>query len=268
MKSSKIITVLILSLSLGACSTVPTTPPDAEVLPSIPLLQAAEENKLETVEATVQKVIDGDTIEVVAITANKDVDVRVGQLFKARYLLLDSPESVGERAPMPFGKEASTYHKQLVEGKKVTLIYDKGDKTDKYGRHLAYVMLDNKLVQQQILEEGYGIIRYVNPPNTTFLSYLKDFEKNARVAHKNVWSIPNYVTTDGYNVAAVDGQILQDKVTGDVVTGSGEVAKDGIEAYIYKEYGGTAGKVYDALLEEEVEKHVDEGVSKFLEVFK
>lgn len=268
MKILKFLTIIVLSLSLSACATVPTTPPPAEPLPSVSLLEMAEKHQLETVEATVQKVIDGDTIEAVAITANKDLDVKASQSFNVRYLLLDTPESVGERAPMPFGKEASNYHKQLVEGKKVTLIYDKGDKTDKYGRHLAYVMLDNKLVQQQILEEGFGIIRYVYPPNTTFLSYLQEFEKNARVTHKNVWSVPNYVTTDGYNVAAVDGQILQDKVTEDVVTGSGEVAKDGIEVYLNKEYGGVAGKAYDALLEEEVENHIDEGVNKVLEIFK
>ncbi|MCM3443992.1 MULTISPECIES: thermonuclease family protein [Metabacillus] len=247
-----------LATTLIACSPNKTTPPDISTN-NITLKEGIIGNSLESVKATVKDTYDGDTIE--AITEN-------GEVIKVRYLLIDTPESVGSRAPMAYGKESSDFNKKLVEGKEVTLIYDKGDKTDKYGRHLCYVMLDNKLVQELILEEGYGIIQYVNPPNTTFLSYLKEFEKSARVAHKNVWSIPNYATASGYNNEAVEGQIFQDQLTGDAINGSGEVAKEVIETYIEKELGGVAGEVYDHFLEDEVEDQIDEGVKKVLEIFK
>ncbi len=55
---------------------------------------------------------------------------------------MDTPETVDPRRPVErFGKEASAFTKRMAEGKKVRLEYDR-DRTDRFGRTLAYVYLD------------------------------------------------------------------------------------------------------------------------------
>ncbi|WP_186323879.1 thermonuclease family protein [Bacillus thuringiensis] len=143
---------------------------------------------LEKVQAKVKKVVDGDTI----IVDNK------GQEKKVRMLLLDTPESVKpNEAPMPYGKEASHYTKQLLEGKIVELVYDKGQKQDHYQRDLAYVFLNGKCVESEILREGLGIVRYVKEPNTTLYEDFKQAQEEAKKEKKGVWSKNGYVTQKG-----------------------------------------------------------------------
>ncbi|MED2478385.1 thermonuclease family protein, partial [Bacillus thuringiensis] len=85
---------------------------------------------LETVKGKVLHIKDGDTI---------DVNVK-GQKQTVRLLLLDTPESVSNKIPpQKMGKEASSFLRKQLEGKSVTLVYDRGQKEDKYGRKLAYV---------------------------------------------------------------------------------------------------------------------------------
>jgi micrococcal nuclease len=56
-----------------------------------------------------------------------------------------------------FGKEASDFTKQLATGKQVRLEFDQ-DRTDRYGRTLAYVYLqpENALLNAEIIRQGYG----------------------------------------------------------------------------------------------------------------
>lgn len=88
---------------------------------------------LETVKGKVLHIKDGDTI---------DVNVK-GQKRTVRLLLLDTPETVSQKIPpQKMGKEASAFLKKQLEGKRVTMVYDRGPKEDKYGRKLAYVFCD------------------------------------------------------------------------------------------------------------------------------
>ena len=59
---------------------------------------------------------------------------------KVRLIGIDTPETVKPNTPVqPYGKEASNYSKQHLNGKDVYLEYDK-EKEDRYGRTLAYVV--------------------------------------------------------------------------------------------------------------------------------
>ncbi len=73
--------------------------------------------------AMVSRVIDGDTIE-------------LQNGLHVRYLGIDTPETVHPDKPVqPFGPEATTRNKELVEGKQVYL--QKGSRDiDEYGRLL------------------------------------------------------------------------------------------------------------------------------------
>ena len=78
----------------------------------------------------VTRVVDGDTIVV------------EGNL-KVRFIGVNTPETVDPRRPVQcFGHEASDFNKSLLEGKVVRLVKDISD-TDKYGRLLRYVYMED-----------------------------------------------------------------------------------------------------------------------------
>src|SRR5699024_9058527 len=103
-------------------------------------------------EATVNRVIDGDTVEVKMPDGDKE---------SVRLLLIDTPESVHPDKPeQPYGKESSEYAKdKLPEGKKVNLEYD-GPKRGTYDRLLAYIWVDGENFNQKMLEKGYARYAY------------------------------------------------------------------------------------------------------------
>ena len=76
-------------------------------------------------EAKVKRVIDGDTIE-----------LESGVIV--RYVGVNAPSN-----GQPFEEEATEYNKKLIERKKVKLEYDEY-KSDRFGRILAYIIIDNK----------------------------------------------------------------------------------------------------------------------------
>ncbi len=122
--------------------------------------------------------IDGDTIEV----------ENNGQRLKIRYIGIDTPESVKPDTPIEcYGKEASEFNRNLVLGKKLRLESDVTD-TDKYGRKLRYVYLeDGRMVNEIILEEGYARLLTI-PPNVKYVDKLREAEKKARENKRGLWS--------------------------------------------------------------------------------
>lgn len=82
----------------------------------------------------VSRVVDGDTLHV-------DLD---GTDTTIRVIGIDTPETVHPSKPVEcFGKEASSNAKELLEGQEVWLENDPvADTVDQYGRHLAYVWID------------------------------------------------------------------------------------------------------------------------------
>src|SRR6185436_8453147 len=106
---------------------VPTASPPANGMPTPP--------GLETV--TVTAVVDGDTIE---LTNGRRV----------RYIGLNTPER-----DQPYYAAAAALNRQLVEGKNVQLEFDV-ETFDQYGRSLAYVWVEGRLVNLEIVQQGYA----------------------------------------------------------------------------------------------------------------
>jgi len=99
---------------------------------------------------------------------------------------VDTPESVDPRRPVEFfGREASAFTKRMLEGKRVRLEYD-WERTDRYGRTLAYVrLLDGTLVNAEIIRQGYGHA-YTRFP-FKYLDEFRQYEREAREAHRGLW---------------------------------------------------------------------------------
>ncbi|MFD1736136.1 thermonuclease family protein [Bacillus salitolerans] len=250
----------ILVLSITGCSVSDYNIPASPI--EIPLIEDTlqHDNGLERVNATVLYVIDGDTYEVLT---------EKGAKFKVRALLVDSPESTKE--VMAWGLESSSFTKQLIEGKKVILEYDKGERTDKYNRHLCYIYLeDGTRLQDLLLRAGLATVRYVYPPNTTHLDWLKSQEKIGRQQKLGVWSIPYYVNADGsYNSEAVAASNYERDLTKDGMIVASELIEHQVEGYIDDTLGPQGGELVDQLIGDQIEKGITDGIKSIIDsVFK
>ncbi len=92
----------------------------------------------------VVRVVDGDTLSI----------LYQGKKEKIRLLNVDTPESVhpNRSRNTPLGKKASAYTRSRLAGKRVCLEFE-GKKRGKYGRLLAYVILDNKNFNLELVKK-------------------------------------------------------------------------------------------------------------------
>jgi len=117
-------------------------------------------------KAKVIKVIDGDTIK---IEGDKVI----------RYIGINAPETVHPSKPVQcYGKEASDKNRELVEGKEVKLEKDVSE-TDKYGRLLRYIWLDDMLVNEYLVREGYAQSSSY-PPDIKYQDRFIEAQRQAR----------------------------------------------------------------------------------------
>ncbi len=124
-------------------------------------------------EVQVLEVIDGDT-------------VKLSDGRRVRYIGIDTPETVDpHRTDECYGLEASLRNKELVEGKMVQLEMDKEDKDD-FGRSLRYVWMDDILVNEVLVKEGYARAKKY-PPNVKYHSMLLSAQKEAKVQDLGLW---------------------------------------------------------------------------------
>lgn len=128
------------------------------------------------------RVKDGDTY-VVSVN-EEDITVRL--------IGVDTPESV---APEGYykenseeGKEVSAIVKEKIKkGDTVFLEYDI-ERSDKYGRSLAYVYFeDGKMVQEWLLENGYAQTMTIQP-NSKYADLFARVQKEAMKAQRGLWA--------------------------------------------------------------------------------
>jgi len=142
-------------------------------------------------KAIVKEVIDGDTIK---------VELAGGREETVRMLLIDTPETVAPGKPVqPFGKEARNYLKRTLIKDSVIEIERGIEERDRYGRLLAYVWLDGKNVNLELVKEGLARVAYIYEPNTKYIDEFKKGEYEAKKSKKGIWSIDGYVSEDGFN---------------------------------------------------------------------
>ena len=137
------------------------------------------------------RVIDGDTVR---IKVN-------GKESKARLLLIDTPEvsTTKTGSAQKFGEEAKKQLESIVEGKEISIAFDNTHtQEDDYGRLLVYLFAGDRLVQEEMLEEGYARLGYENGEEE-YYPLLKKAEQKARGEKKKIWSIPDYVQDYGFS---------------------------------------------------------------------
>ena len=104
-----------------------------------------------------------------------------------RYIGIDTPEidHKNHRAE-PMGDEAQSMNRQLVDGWKLRLVYDR-EKTDRYGRTLAYVYRgDGLFVNAELLKRGYAHVLY-HFPNIGKEKILLSAQRVAMEHGRGIW---------------------------------------------------------------------------------
>ena len=125
----------------------------------------------------VYSVIDGDTFRY----RKED-----GSLQSVRLLWIDAPESntARYRSTECFWKEAKNYLTNLIKNQYVTLEFDPTSaSSDAYGRMLAYVYLDWKMVNETLIAEWYAK-EYTYKTDYTHQSAFKQAEEKAKKSEK------------------------------------------------------------------------------------
>ncbi|HVD37957.1 MAG TPA: thermonuclease family protein [Solirubrobacterales bacterium] len=126
--------------------------------------------------AYVSRVVDGDTVEVQLDGEEEDV----------RYIGVDTPETVKPDTPVQcFGPQASDFNHRLVDHRRVRLVFGV-ERRDVYGRLLAYVYLDGRFVNAELVRRGLARTLTI-PPNDRFAGSLKRLEIAAARAGRGLW---------------------------------------------------------------------------------
>ncbi|MBB6447811.1 thermonuclease family protein [Bacillus benzoevorans] len=129
-----------------------------------------------------------------------------GQVESVRFLLVDTPETNHPRlGEQPFGQEAKSFTKKLLEGKIVQLEKDVSDR-DKYGRLLYYLYVDGKSVQEELLRNGLARVAYIYAPNTKYVDQYYAIQKEAQANSVGIWSVENYAQEDGFHEEIIEGE--------------------------------------------------------------
>lgn len=129
-----------------------------------------------TLEATVRRVVDGDTVMVTIGT----------RLERVRYIGVNTPEvHHPTRGEEPGGREASALNGELVGGRAVRLELDVQER-DRYGRLLAYVWVGDVMVNAELVRRGYAQVMTV-PPNVRYQALFLKLQREARDARRGLW---------------------------------------------------------------------------------
>lgn len=123
--------------------------------------------------------VDGDTAKLVTTKGIETV----------RFLAIDTPETVHPSKPAEaYGKEASEYTcNSLKKAKEIKIELDpNSDKYDKYNRLLVWIFVDDKLLQEELINLGYGKVAYLYGDYKYTLRLQKD-EAIAKAKNIGIW---------------------------------------------------------------------------------
>lgn len=143
------------------------------------------------------KCIDGDT-------ASFLLD---DEIIKVRFLAIDTPETVHPKKDInPIGVLASDYTcNKIKNAKEIKLEYDAGsDKKDKYNRTLAWIWVDDSLLQEELIEQGLGKVNYIYG-DYKYTETLYEKEEIAKKNNLGMWKDPIVYTVEFY----IDEKLLK-----------------------------------------------------------
>lgn len=160
-------------------------------------------------KAKVSRVVDGDTIEV----------VYDGHAYKLRLIGVNTPETKHPQKGVEFfGKEASAFTEEKLNGKDIYLEKDVSD-TDRYQRLLRYVWLTppkdpSNPTYEEVRDNSFNgvLVRdgYANastyPPDVKYSEWFSKIEAEARNNSKGLWNESARAEWEAVNVVQAQPQ--------------------------------------------------------------
>ena len=136
------------------------------------------------IKVQLDKCVDGDTAWFKINNSRK----------KYRFLSIDTMELDTE-----FGKSTSHYVCNLLSNaNNIEIEYSKyGETKDKYNRELVFVYIDNELLQEKLISEGFAKIKYVYA-KYEYLDKFIELESNAKSKKLGLWKEESY--NNEYNI--------------------------------------------------------------------
>ncbi|MCG8583819.1 MAG: thermonuclease family protein [Pirellulales bacterium] len=132
-------------------------------------------------EYQLERAVDGDTL----LLKNR---------ARVRLLGVDTPEvfdpsGSGKRLDEaePWGKEASDFTKKFVAGGTVRLEFDK-ERKDKFGRFLAYVWVDDKMLNEELIRAGLAKHTPWHPYSDAKKRLFAKAQEEAKANRRGIWS--------------------------------------------------------------------------------
>lgn len=121
-------------------------------------------------KAKIKRVVDGDTV----VLENGSV---------VRYVGITAPEN-----NEPFEKGSTEENRKLVEGKTVSLEYD-NYKGDKFGRILAYLVVNGKNISVELARKGLAqVVIYQHKKPFIYAKELSKAQNEAKKKKLGIWS--------------------------------------------------------------------------------
>ena len=131
-------------------------------------------------QATVIRVIDGDTFE---------VRLRNNHKYNVRLLGVDSPElAKGKRVAQPFANEAKAFSEQQLLGKIVQLSNDGKKNAFSFNRRLVYINIDGNDYGEMLLTAGMARAYRKQHKATKTPKYIL-LEEEAKVNKRGLWNV-------------------------------------------------------------------------------
>lgn len=127
----------------------------------------------------VMRVVDGDTI----------IINYYGKKEKIRMLNVDTPESVhpDPRRNTLLGKKASNYTRKRLSGKQVDLAFE-SQKRGRYGRLLAYVILDGENFNLELVRNGWSNYYTKYGKSPSFHGAFLSAQNQAKKSGLGIWN--------------------------------------------------------------------------------
>lgn len=127
-------------------------------------------------EVTLVSCVDGDTAQVML----------AGKKERVRFIAIDAPELKSNDF---YSKEAADYTcSQLKNAKNISLEFDPlADDRDKFDRLIAWVYVDDQLLQSSLVEKGYAKVRYIYD-DYLYVDQLNVLQKNAKSKKIGLWA--------------------------------------------------------------------------------
>jgi micrococcal nuclease len=120
---------------------------------------------------SISRVVDGDTVDI-----EEGIEVLLSRI---RLLGIDTPER-----GQPLYREAAQQLGSLIAGREVSLERDE-DNTDRYGRLLRYIVVDNQNLNVEMVRLGYA--RAYMHEGLRYESEILAAEREARENRRGIW---------------------------------------------------------------------------------